>query len=148
MPYFGATKLVDANVWLALSVESHTHFEPARAWFKQQDFGACAFCRLTQLALLRLLTNAKVMGENLQTQRGAWASYGNLLNNQRCAFLHEPSSLDMQFQRLTSHDQPLHRQWSDSYLAAFAKAASLTLVSFDAGFKNVPDLQLELLTGK
>jgi AhpD family alkylhydroperoxidase len=33
------------------------------------------FCRFTQLGLLRLLTNPKIMEEEVMTQRSAWAGY-------------------------------------------------------------------------
>jgi predicted nucleic acid-binding protein len=36
--------------------------------------------------------------------------------------------------------------WTDAYLAAFAEAHSLTLVTFDAGFERWPALKLTLLS--
>ena len=54
--------LVDANVWLALAVDAHFHPATAKAWFEGQSDESCAFCRITQMALLRHLTNAKIMG--------------------------------------------------------------------------------------
>jgi len=61
MPASGSS-LVDANVWLALAVDAHVHHAPALNWFAAQAEGSRAFCRLTQLALLRHLTNGKIMG--------------------------------------------------------------------------------------
>ena len=65
--------LVDANVWLALAVDAHFHHATARAWFEGQPDESCAFCRITQMALLRHLTNAKIMGAaNVLAQQQAW----------------------------------------------------------------------------
>jgi len=71
MPVSGVTKLVDVNVWLAISVDGHTHHRQAAHWFQAQSEVSCAFCRVTQLAILRHLTNSKIMGVNTQTQREA-----------------------------------------------------------------------------
>lgn len=61
--------LVDANVWLAIAVDGHIHHAAAVMWFDSQAEGTSAFCRITQLALLRHLTNPKIMGAaNVQTQ--------------------------------------------------------------------------------
>jgi predicted nucleic acid-binding protein len=54
--------LVDANVWLAIALDGHVHHAAALAWFDGQAEGTCAFCRITQLAFLRHLTNPKIMG--------------------------------------------------------------------------------------
>ena len=83
MPASG-NNLVDANIWLALAVDAHRHHAPALSWFAVQGDGSCAFCRLTQLALLRHLTNGKIMGPaNVQTQEQAWRVYESLARDPR-----------------------------------------------------------------
>jgi predicted nucleic acid-binding protein len=72
MPASGAIKLLDANVWLAVALSDHVHHAKAKVWFESQDDDSCAFCRITQLALLRHLTNARIMGRFVQTQQNAW----------------------------------------------------------------------------
>ena len=62
MPASGVIKLVDANVWLAVAFSGHVHHAPAKTWFEGQNDATCAFCRVTQMALLRHLTNSKIMG--------------------------------------------------------------------------------------
>src|SRR5579859_3518467 len=54
--------LPDVNVRIALAAEGHVHHLPARDWFTAQSNASVAFCRITQMGLLRLLTNSKVMG--------------------------------------------------------------------------------------
>ncbi len=63
--------LVDANIWLAIAVDGHSHHAAAASWFDGQGEGTCAFCRITQLALLRHLTNPKA---NRKPARRIWNS--------------------------------------------------------------------------
>ena len=49
--------LLDANVWLALAAEAHSHHEPARAYWEKRAAPVAAFCRITQMTFLRLLTD-------------------------------------------------------------------------------------------
>ena len=55
------TYLLDVNVWIALAAERHTHHRVARRWFSNLLDEKLAFCRITQLGFLRLLTNRHVM---------------------------------------------------------------------------------------
>ena len=105
MPASG-TKLVDANVWLALAVSDHVHHEKARSWFEKQLDGSCAFCRLTQLALLRHLTNAKIMGKFVQSQQMAWKAFDGFASDPRVILLSEPASIDSEFRPLTQSSSP------------------------------------------
>ena len=59
--------LPDVNVWIALAAEGHVHHLPARKWFAAQPTASVAFCRITQMGLLRLLTNSNVMGRAPRT---------------------------------------------------------------------------------
>jgi uncharacterized protein len=144
MPASGI-KLVDANVWLALAFSDHVHHELAKTWFESQSEGGAAFCRLTQLAILRHLTNAKIMGKFVQSQQQAWAAYDALIGDPRTVFLVEPPTLEAEFRRWSQSSAPAHRQWSDAYLAAFAKSTNAQLVTFDRGFSNLQGLNVELL---
>ena len=90
MPVSGAIKLADANVWLALAFSDHLHHANAKAWFDGQSDGSCAFCRVTQMALLRHLTNSKIMGAFVQSQQDAWKNYDKLAQDPRVVFLSEP----------------------------------------------------------
>ena len=61
------TYLPDVNVWIALAAERHTHHHAARRWFGNLQNEKLAFCRLTQMGFLRLLTNRHVMQEEVMT---------------------------------------------------------------------------------
>jgi toxin-antitoxin system PIN domain toxin len=131
---------VDANVWLALAFSDHVHHAKAKAWFGVQADGTCGFCRLTQLALLRHLTNAKIMGRFVQTQQAAWANYDKLANDPRVLFLPEPTNLEATFRKFTQTALTAHGAWTDAFLAAFAVESQAQLVSFDQGFRRFAGL--------
>lgn len=69
------TYLLDVNVWIALSAERHVHHRIARQWFSDVRNEKLAFCRITQLGFLRLLTNRHVMQEEVMSSNGAWQAY-------------------------------------------------------------------------
>lgn len=145
MPASGIS-LVDANVWLAIAFSDHVHHDVAVRWFDAQSNGSCVFCRLTQLALLRHLTNAKIMGKFVQSQQQAWTAYDSLLQDPRVSFLAEPLGIDDEFRSLSQSSFPSHRQWTDAYLAALAKVSATQFVTFDQGFSAFADLDVSLLS--
>ena len=126
----------DINVWIALSYEGHAHHATAVKWFTTLDQdSSLIFCRFTQLGLLRLLTAEAVMGDEVMTQPQAWAAYDRWLQDPRVALVDEPSEIEARFRALTRLRQPATKDWADSYLAAFAAAGQLTLVTFDRGLR-------------
>ncbi len=138
--------LVDANVWLAIAVDGHVHHAVATSWFDGQADGTCAFCRITQLALLRHLTNSKIMGEaNVRTQVEAWRVYKSLAADPRIAFLDEPPGIDVAFHSLTQLPSPGHKRWTDAFLAAFASTLGLEVVTLDAGMTGFAGVSVRLL---
>lgn len=145
MPASGELKLVDANVWLAIAFSDHVHHVTARDWFDRQANGACAFCRITQLALLRHLTNAAIMGKFASSQRVAWENYDKLLADPRVVFLAEPTAVEAQFRMFAQSKLPSHEQWTDAYLASFASVIGAELVTFDQGFKKFGLAKLTML---
>jgi len=128
----------DVNVWVALTYERHIHYKTARNWFEGlAPTARVFFCRLTQLGLLRLLTAPAVMGvDQAKSQRDAWKAYDRWLEDDRVEFLEEPGELDKQFRALTQSPQASPKDWADSYLAAFAYASRLTVVTFDHAFQS------------
>jgi predicted nucleic acid-binding protein len=67
MPASGVIELADANLWLALAFSDHAHHGTAKAWFDAKLDGTCAFCRVTQMALLRHLANSGSPSHALRT---------------------------------------------------------------------------------
>jgi len=140
----------DINVWVALTLEEHVHHIRARSWFESiSGFGRLFFCRFTQLGLLRLLTAAAVMGQDqVMGQAEAWTTYDRWLRDERISFLDEPSEIELVFRALTQSGQSAPKDWADSYLAAFATAAELTLVTFDQAFASKAKQSILLKAGR
>jgi toxin-antitoxin system PIN domain toxin len=138
--------LVDVNVWLALSSDRHTHYTAAHQWFDTVEPGQAAFCRLTQLGYLRLLTNARVMGMDVLSPRQAWEIYDRLRQDVRVSFVPEPPDTEAAFRRLTARTSVAPATWTDAYLAALASAKGLTVASFDRGFRRMPGIDTLILT--
>jgi toxin-antitoxin system PIN domain toxin len=129
----------DVNVWLALAYEGHQHHESATAWFAKLNGETVYFCRFTQLGLLRLLTHPSVMREDVRNQTEAWETYDSFLQDERVSFRIEtdPEPVESSLRKLTSNNRSPSQQWPDAYLAAFARAAGLTLVTFDRGSRQM-----------
>ena len=137
----------DINVWLALTYQRHVHHVIARDWFDAiGPDSRLFFCRFTQLGLLRLLSAQAVMGDELMNQREAWAAYDLWLQDDRVDFLDEPPGLESHFRTMTRLRHAAPKDWADSYLAAFAGASRLTMVTFDQAFRTKTD-PLILLKG-
>ena len=123
---------LDINVWLALSTEDHQHFKPAWRWYMETPPDTVfVFCRLTQLGFLRLLTTRSVMGKGTLTQAEAWHAYDQWFEAAGAVFADEPAALESEFRVKTGRENASPKEWADAYLAAFAEAAKLTLVTFD-----------------
>lgn len=109
----------DVNVWLALSVERHSHHRVAAEWLERerQTLRLC-FCRFTQMGLLRLLTTVELMGKDeVQTHQQAWRIYDSWMDDERVVFIPEPADLEVPLRNLTqlrrAAPQGLGRQLSD-----------------------------------
>lgn len=127
----------DINVWVALTYERHVHHTIARRWFESLEPTArLFFCRLTQLGLLRLLSSEAVMGPEVKSQQQAWKAYDRWLEDDRVELLEEPAELEAHFRVLTRSPHAAPKEWADSYLAAFALASRLMVVTFDRAFQN------------
>jgi uncharacterized protein len=145
MPASGVS-LLDANVWLALAVSTHQHHAMAKAWFDAQADNSCAFCRTTQMALLRHLTNPSIMKKTVQIQAEAWRTYERFCDDARVVFNPEPARTELYWKEWTKNASPGHSTWTDRYLAAFAAAGSMQLVTFDQDFQSL--LPTHLMTSE
>ena len=132
--------LLDANVWVALSVESHAHHARALQYVQHESATDLAFCRLTELALLRLLSNPQVFGSRAIDGSGAWAALKTLFASPRVTRLDEPAAIDEVLGAWASDLDVRGTHWTDAYLAAFATASGCRLISFDTDFERYPGL--------
>lgn len=142
--------LCDSNVWLALTLSRHAHHDAAREWLDAIEQPVSVFfCRATQQTLLRLLTNAAVLGPYGNpplTNRQAWGAYEALLTDDRIAFrAEEPAGLEAVWTRFGLRGTASPKLWMDAYLAAFALTGGYRMVTTDAAFKQFRGVDLDLL---
>jgi uncharacterized protein len=128
-------KLLDLNVWLAGSWARHRHHDIAKAWVDQQ-IDELAFCRVTQMGLLRLITNPAITGRDALSRRQAWDAVDGLMADSRVRFLSEPETVVPLWKALSKKDDHDHLLWTDDYLAAFAQAVDADLVTLDGVFRK------------
>jgi toxin-antitoxin system PIN domain toxin len=138
--------LADVNVWVALANAGDVHHKDALNWLDEARGEEVVFCRITQMGLLRLLTNRRVMGENVLTSARAWEVYERLWRETGARFAPEPFGLEATWRAATRHVASGPNFWTDAYLAAFAEAGGYTVVTFDRGFGRYPKAPVRILT--
>jgi uncharacterized protein len=133
------------GVWLAAVWGRHVHQQVVADWFgKETD--DIAFCRVTQLGLLRLLSNPAIMGEDAIDRSQAWRTYDQLWADERVLWAAEPTELDAVWRAISARDDKSHKLWTDDYLAAFAQASGATLITLDRKVPaRYPSVRVELL---
>ena len=127
------TYLLDVNVLLALVAARHQHHDKVAAFAEEAEEGQLAICRVTQMGLLRLLTNKLVLAEDTLNAKQAWAINEALLQDPRFKFLDEPRDLDRKWRELSELRGWGRSRWTDAYLIAFAALREVKLATFDAG---------------
>ena len=120
----------DINVWLALAAPEHLHAAVAQRWWNEES-GAIAFSRLTELGFLRLMTTAAVMDGKPLTVAEAWRVYDRLYDDDRVMFLSEPPEVERLFREKASGRTASPKLWADAWLLAVAQAAGGILITFD-----------------
>ena len=128
-------KLLDLNLWLAAVWARHSGHAAAKRWF-DAEAGELAFCRITQMGLLRLVTNPAVTGADVLSRRRAWELFDRMIADPRVCFLGEPDGLMPLWVAFSKRDDASHLLWTDAYLAAFAQAAGVELVTLDSGLRR------------
>lgn len=137
--------LLDVGVWLAALWGRHVHHPVLRAWFDQQERGL-VLCRVTQMSLLRLLSNPGVMGGDVVTRSAAWSVVDRLRADNRVVWADEPPHLEPVWRAISARDENSHKLWTDDYLAAFAQAGNLALATVDGAFAGrYPSVRVETL---
>jgi toxin-antitoxin system PIN domain toxin len=135
-------KLLDVNVWLAAVWQGHADHAVTKRWWEQTD-DDLILCRITQMALLRLLSNPAVMKADVLSRRRAWEIIDALLADPRIHLLDEPDGLQPLWRTFSMKDDRSHLLWTEDYLAAFAQAASADLVTLDRGVRaRYPSVQV------
>jgi len=128
-------KLLDVNVWFAAAWARHGHHPVAKRYVDGED-ADMVFCRVTELAFLRLVTNRAVTGDDALTRRQAWDLLIALQADPRIKFVPEPRGLAPLWIAFSKRDDRSHLLWTDDYLAAFAQAMGAELVTLDGGLRS------------
>ena len=137
--------LVDVGVWLAAVWGRHVHYPVASVWVNGQA-DDLVFCRVTQLGLLRLLSNPAIMGDDAVDRSQAWRLFDQLRSDERVMWAEEPDGLDAVWRAISARDDKSHRLWTDDYLAAFAQASDLALATLDRKLPGrYPSVRVESL---
>jgi predicted nucleic acid-binding protein len=74
-----------------------------------------------------------------KTHRETWDAYDLLSNGSRITFCSEgeADTIEKELRGLTSFAEFAPQQWPDAYLAAFARAEGLVLVTFDRALSRL-----------
>src|SRR5262249_23681295 len=107
---------------------------------------AC-FCRLTQLSFLRLASTPAIHLRYIAstaTNEDVLKNYQSLTSHPAVAWRDEPAGI-ADLPKLAALPSASPKVWMAAYLAAFAIASELTLVTADSGFKAFTRSGLELL---
>jgi toxin-antitoxin system PIN domain toxin len=137
--------LADVNVLFALLVRQHEHHKIALKWFDRLSSNEAGLCRYVQLALIRLLGNHHIMGDDAVPASTAWRLIDQLGQDERVAFIPEPDHLDSIFPTLLNSPIPTGKLIADAYLAAYSIASSRRIVTLDRGFRQFRGLDVEVL---
>ncbi|MES2596936.1 MAG: TA system VapC family ribonuclease toxin [Verrucomicrobiota bacterium] len=142
-------KLPDTNIWLALSLSTHTHHHASLRWLEAQvERDSVCFCRSTQQSFLRLLTTAGMMsahGIAPLSNKEAWAAYEALVADDRITFQSEPPDVTLVWKKLAARRTSSPKLWMDAYLASFAIAAGAELITIDKAFSQFPGLAVTVI---
>lgn len=137
--------LLDIGVWLAASWGRHVHHHAAADWFDRQA-DDLILCRVTQMSLLRLLSNPAVMGDDILTRSAAWRIADQLQADDRVLWADEPSQLEAAWRAISAREDTGHRLWTDDYLAAFAQTSDAILATLDRKLQQrYPSVRIEAL---
>ena len=94
---------------------------------------------------MRIASNATVFGEEAVSLREGWHLYDRILSDSRVSLPDEPNDLEQYWRGYTNIDSPSPKFSSDAYLAAFARAKAIQLVTFDQAFRQFKDLNCVIL---
>jgi toxin-antitoxin system PIN domain toxin len=123
-------RLLDVNVLLANSLQSHEHHLVVQDWLNRFPDMPVATCALTEASLLRLLMNPAINEDPIDAET-AIELLVRLHRHARHRFLNElPSPCDPATAEFMSRIRG-YRQVTDAYLVAIARANDGKLATLD-----------------
>ena len=128
--------LLDANVLLALVVDTHVHHQRAHLWFSKAK-PSFATCPVTQGALLRL----HMQFADDTASGAAWATLESILSHPKHQFWGD----NFGYQELSPRPIQGYRQITDAWLIELTKRQKARLATFDKGLiANYPKNTLQV----
>ena len=130
-----APYLLDINVLIALAWPLHVHHGVAHAWFEKVGHKSWSTCPLTQLAFVRISSNAKIISTAV-SPRAAVQALGEMVALAGHVFW--PDDLPVNdLASFTSKALVGHRQITDAYLIELAKRHKGKVSTLDAGLADL-----------
>ncbi len=137
--------LPDVNIWIALTSNRHVHHSVAKGWLQSIEEDQIAFCRISELGFLRLLTNAHVTGRDVLSPAQAWHVYDQWRTDDRVVFLAEVAEFSKHWRQLGERIAGDSSVWMDAYLGVFALQANATVVTLDRRFPAIGGVVVQFL---
>jgi len=135
--------LADVNFLIAILDSRHEHSARAVSWLQNVDERhSIVICRVAQMGALRLLTKQSIMREGVLTGADAWAYINSLFEDDRFVFASEPSGFESSWKAICAWTPKGSSTETAAYLAAFAIADNLSVVTFDRGMNRFPGLDI------
>lgn len=127
--------LPDVNVLIALTWPTHVHHAQARRWFDRKARSGWATCPITQLAFVRLSSNAKIIRDAV-SPREAVAMLRRLLEQPGHVFWPDEPQIEPAgpFASLSFVG---HRQVTDAYLLSLTQHRKGKLATLDRGLPEL-----------
>jgi uncharacterized protein len=129
------TALLDVNVLTALLWPTHEHHDAAHRWFGARKSAPWATCPLTQLGLVRLVSNPAFSRDALSPAEGLALLSANL-THARHEFWTETLAVPGVVKDMEKRLQG-YRQLTDAYLLSLAHRRKGVLATFDGGIRSL-----------
>lgn len=140
------TYLLDTSSALAILHGRHENHAMALRWLDTIcEPGAIGICRVAEVGMFRLLTQRSVMGAHTVSPAEAWAAVEKMYEDDRFVPAQEPYNLPKIWRSLVTGLHANSVADTDAYLAAFAQAAGLSVVTFDSNYQRFTDAKLLVL---
>ena len=122
--------LLDVNLLIALAWPSHVHHHLAQKWFAKKRTAGFRTCPLTQIGFVRISSNPKFTADAVSPHQAL-----TLLERITNLPEHKFWPADLALSDAVSKLDPLvgHRQLTDAYLMAVARARRGVLATLDRG---------------
>lgn len=127
--------LLDVNVLIALAWPLHVHHVIAHAWFERVGHKSWSTCPLTQLAFVRISSNAKIISTAV-SPRAAVQALGEMVALAGHVFWADDLRVN-DLASFTSNALVGHRQVTDAYLIELAKRHKGKVATLDAGLADL-----------